>query len=199
MIHLDELYDLYEPDNVMKFASRSPGFDENVTTYVDLPCSFNSSGPTVTIFGLEPRYGGSKDDRFIVERHSTHLFYGSVFGASVWNKNNLYYKAFKELIDFTRLYMLDTVKHYFFTGNIKKDHDHARDTYKANSQLYLPWVKQELELIKPDVVVALGREVERFFKNNSIFCEYIRHPANGGLGDTQKKLRSLLTKWRKNN
>lgn len=188
----------YEPDNVMKFASRSPGFDENFITYVDLPWSFISSGLTVTIFALEPRYGGSKDDRFIVNRHSTHLIYGSVFGASVWGKNNLYAKAFQELIGSTRLYLLDTVKHYFFTGDISQSHALARKTYKDNARIYLPWVKQELELIKPDVVIALGRDVEKLFKLNSIDCEYIRHPANGGLVDTQKMLRSLLTERRKN-
>ena len=97
----------YEPDNVMKFASTSKGFNKKYITYVDLPKSFISSGPTVTIFGLEPRYGGAQDDRFIMNRHSAHLIYGSVFGASVWDKNNLYAKAFQELIGSTRLYLLD--------------------------------------------------------------------------------------------
>jgi hypothetical protein len=164
---------------------------------VDLPVwygDFANSSKKVMVIGLEPR-DTDLSGRLNIERYE-NIVYATPFALEI--ENNKYQKAFTELNlhnDFF-VYYTDIVKTYNVTKNKKVDDKSARGNFIALAQQGAEFLLQEINLVKPDIILALGKECEKVLKklmeNESVDIKYVRHPSQGGQNIAQQNIKEII-------
>jgi hypothetical protein len=146
---------------------------------VDLPVSLGLDTAIfrIAILGLEPRDSHWK---YNIERITPYVF-AAPFGIDRWTEGNKYYKSFNGLInrDDCYLYFTDVVKEYEVKDSKRSGDIHARKEFwkKASNIDNIKFLREEMELIKPTHIVALGRYSYRFLKANFGNIVYpVTHP-----------------------
>ncbi|HYD34392.1 MAG TPA: uracil-DNA glycosylase family protein, partial [Methylophilaceae bacterium] len=81
-------------------------------------------------------------------------------------------------IDRSGIYVTNTVKHFKFT--IMRNRRQHRSPDVRDIQLYLPWLKGEIEIVQPQVIIALGAVAARALAGKAL-----------GLGANRGKLLEL--------
>ena len=72
-------------------------------------------------------------------------------------------------IDRSGLYLTNTVKHFKFT--MMRNRRQHRSPDARDIQLYLPWLEREIEIVQPQVIVALGAVAARALAGKAIGLE----------------------------
>lgn len=152
---------------------------------VDLPVwfgDFNKCRKKIMLIGLEPR-DTDKSGKLNIERSGNYV-YATPFALEL--REGKYQTAFEKLNQQEDIfvYYTDVVKTYDVTENKKHDDKEARKTFKQKAEKWKSFLEHEINLIKPDKILALGRQSERFLRNLGLAEElaivYIRHPSYGG-------------------
>lgn len=146
---------------------------------VDLPITFGSENATyrLAILGLEPRDSNSK---FNINRSGKFVF-GTPFGIEYWTEKNKYFKCFEDLLNRNDcyVYFTDVVKEYEVKLTKGESDKNARKAFwiKASNSENISFLKNELDIIKPTHILALGNDTFKFLKGifgNKVLL--IRHP-----------------------
>ena len=125
----------------------------------------------------EAKFYQNSDNRVLaVSEFTESLFLGS--NPTTFHKNiNRYIRLFLNLSKndsiFERVALTNLVKCQF-EGN-----EQDRLKMKTIKQCYDKFLKEEIALLNPKIIIALGREVESFLQNQNIKIEivYILHPS----------------------
>lgn len=136
-------------------------------------------------------YQNSDNRVLAVSKFTESLFLGS--NPTTFHKNiDRYIRLFLNLSKndsiFERVALTNLVKCQF-EGN-----EQDRLKMKTIKQCYDKFLKEEIELLNPKIIIALGREVESFLKNQNIKIEiiYILHPSYYySQNEEQEKLMSI--------
>ena len=72
-------------------------------------------------------------------------------------------------VDRSGVYLTNTVKHFKFT--MMRNRRQHRSPDVRDIQLYLPWLKREIEIVQPQVIVALGAVAARALAGKAIGLE----------------------------
>jgi len=72
-------------------------------------------------------------------------------------------------VDRSGLYLTNTVKHFKFT--MMRNRRQHRSPDVRDIQLYLPWLKREIQIVQPDIIVALGAVAARALTGKAIGLE----------------------------
>lgn len=135
-------------------------------TRVDLPVWFGNSNSTnkFIVMGLEPR-DTDKTGGLNIERCEKYVF-GTPFALE--RPKGPYYSAFFEATKGkdSFIYFTDIVKTYNVTGIKMNDDKNAREDFKQESQQGKEFLLEELKIIPPKKVIALGNVAQNFLPNN---------------------------------
>lgn len=166
---------------VNEFAGRI--ITESGDIRVDLPVWFGDPASTnrIVVIGLEPR-DTDKEGILNIERDGRYVF-ATPFALE--RPRGPYYSAFfgatQNLTSF--IYFTDVVKTYDVSGSKRHDDKVARKEFNQKAQIEKEFLLKELDIIKPDKVIALGNESHRFLTNH-LSGKYevlkVRHPSQGG-------------------
>lgn len=135
---------------------------------VDLPIWFGDVSSKFRVFflGLEPR---DSDAKYNIEKKDNFIF-ATPFGIEFWNERNKYFKSFKSVLMRNDLfvYFTDVVKNYEVKSTKNKSDINARSLFwkKAVLEENLEFLNQELNLINPTHVIALGGESFKFLNHH---------------------------------
>jgi len=135
---------------------------------VDLPIWFGdvSSKNRIIFLGLEPR---DTEAKYNIEKKDNFIF-ATPFGIEFWNEKNKYFKSFKSVLKPNDLfvYFTDVVKHYEVKSTKNKSDINARALFweKAVLEENLEFLNQELNLINPTHVIALGGDSFKFLNHH---------------------------------
>lgn len=151
---------------------------------VDLPIWFGDplkAKLKVMILGREPRNG---HDKFNIEASNEHNFvFGTPFGIEYWSEKNKYYRSFKNLIknDEILTYFSDVVKTYEVKQSKTESDLHAKVGFWEKAELEndsLVFLKTEVDLLNPDVIIGLGNDSYNFLKKHfkSFDVQKVIHP-----------------------
>ena len=154
---------------------------------IDLPVWFGDihSKNRILIFGMEPR---DTDKKFNIEKVDNRVF---AVPFALESGKGKYYRSFLELLKKdVFIYFTDIVKDYEVKSKVcKKNNDlNARKLFTEKANGYKDFLKKEMSLLNPSIIIALGNETEYFLKN-FLEDEYkkilikITHPAawHGGV------------------
>jgi hypothetical protein len=135
---------------------------------VDLPIWFgndSNSSYRIMILGREPRHTDNKFN--IVRDEFNNVVFATPFGVELWTERTKYYKSFKCLFERPNLfiYFTDVVKDYYVLDSKANSDKVAKKGFwhdLSDDQNKLDFLKQEIEFLKPNVIVALGKDCARF-------------------------------------
>ena len=181
---------------------------ENESIRIDVPVWFGDhkkSRKKFIIYGLEPR---GTDSKFNVEVVDKHIF-ATPFGCDRWNLNssiarkpqNKYFTAFYELIcrDDSFILFSDIVKEYHlksnkFTHESKMEHDkNARKYFKEGVKKYEEMLFNEIEMVKPNNVIALGSLAKNTLDLLGVEnVKSVRHPSYGGQKVAAENVKNII-------
>jgi len=164
---------------------------------VDLPVWFGNADTKkkIVVIGLEPR-DSDKTGHLNIERINNYVF-ASPFALE--RPQGPYYAAFKNLMNSNKIftYFTDIVKTYE-VNNINdkiKDDAFARQTFLKKATANKAFLLNELEIINPSKVIALG-DKSFFFLTQLLGNKYdvlkVRHPSQGGSTIARKTLDLML-------
>ena len=169
---------------------------------VDLPIwfgDFPTAKVKIVFLGLEPRH---THDKYNIEKVGNYV-YGTPFGVEHWKSENTYYKSFSVAINDQNVfcYFSDVVKEYVVksTDNKKSNDKFNRDWFceRANDNTRKAFLRHELKIISPDIIIALGNDSYCFLKaflGDKYNIQKVRHPAHGGSEEAKDQLSKLETK-----
>ncbi len=151
---------------------------------VDLPIWFGDPSKVklkVMILGREPR---NSHDKFNIEVSNEHNFvFGTPFGIEYWSEKNKYYRSFKNLIknDEILTYFSDVVKTYEVKQSKTESDLHAKVSFWKKAEMEkdnLVFLKTEVDLLNPDVIIGLGNDSYNFLKKHfkSFDVQKVIHP-----------------------
>ncbi|QNA46472.1 uracil-DNA glycosylase family protein [Lacibacter sediminis] len=162
---------------------------------VDLPVWFgNLSSPVrIAVMGLEPR-NSDPDGILNIERVGQYVF-ATPFALE--RPRGPYYAAFQDLLNSNNLfvYFTDVVKSYLVSGDKKNDDRIARQLFWKRAKEEEAFLVEELALINPTFIIALGNESFAFLSkllSNKYQILKIRHPSQGGARIAREQLAKIL-------
>ncbi len=143
---------------------------------VDLPIWFGNDSDSsyrIMILGREPRHSNDKFN--IVRDELNKVVFATPFGIELWSERNKYYRSFKCLFERKDLfiYFTDVVKYYHVLDSKEASDKVAKKNFwheASNNQDKLNFLKQEIDILKPNVIVALGNDCARFLTMH--FAQY---------------------------
>ena len=172
---------------------------------IDVPVWFgdpNKCAKRILVFGREPR---DSDSLFNVERVGDKV-YGATFGADRWNSKSSikkqpqlkYLNVFDRIISNDNFFILfsDAVKffHMIYPPNDDRNDKHAESNFKQYFLEQVPHIKQEVDIIQPDIVLALGADSYKACSKHldlNYNVAHIRHPSNGGTNIAKQQIADL--------
>jgi len=164
---------------------------------VDLPIWFGDpcAKNKIVVVGLEPR-DTDKSGHLNIERVENFVF-GTPFALE--HPKGPYYSAFREVTEAsdTFFYFTDVVKTYQVGDSCSKSTDDkiARQTFWKKAHEGKAFLLEELQIIEPDNIVALGNDSFSFL-NELLGATYnvrkVRHPSQGGARIARQQLAALL-------
>jgi hypothetical protein len=177
------------------FEAQRPTVEGNIR--VDLPIWYGDilSRKKFVFVGLEPR--DTNMDGYLNIEHKDNYVFATPFALErPWSP---YQKAFSYLINQhdSFFYFTDAVKEYHVADKVhKKVNDiAARKNFKLYAESSMAFLEQELTLISPTKVFALGTQthlfLQRHFKNKFDIIA-VRHPARGGLNKCRQQIDDIL-------
>ena len=164
---------------------------------VDLPVWFGNpeSKIRVVIIGLEPR-DTDKTGKLNIERSGDFVF-GTPFALE--RPKGPYYSAFWDIInnDNALFYFTDVVKEYHVIDHNNKNINDklARQCFLENAEKGKDFLLAELNIIKPNLIIALGNKSFNFmnsFLNKDYIIKLVRHPSQGGAIKAREQLSEIL-------
>lgn len=184
----------YESQNkTTQFAERIMTGSNDIR--VDLPVWFGNYSCTfrIAILGLEPR---ATDESGIlnIERSGKYVF-ATPFALE--RPRGPYHAAFQDLLNRNDLfvYFTDVVKTYLVSGDKKNDDRVARQLFWERAKEEETFLHDELVLIDPTLIIALGNESYSFL-NKLLGSKYnlqkVRHPSQGGAKIAREQLATIL-------
>ena len=161
---------------------------------VDLPVWFGNSNSIkrIVIIGSEPR-DSDKSGRLNVERNDRYVF-ATPFALD--RPKGKYQHAFSEILSKPDIfaYFTDVVKEYEVGINKENDDKKARELFHASALKGKDFLLEELDIIKPSNIIALGNNSHQLLNKilgSNFTIDKIRHPSYGGSIKAKEELRSL--------
>lgn len=172
---------------------------------IDVPVWFGdleNSKIKIVVLGLEPR---DTNSIFNIEKIGNKVF-GNPFGVNRWNPKssirykpqNKYFDVFRLLLDRNDVFLLfsDAVKTYEVKENNAESDNYARKIFRKEFENQKNMLLQELDLIKPTHILALGRDTYKKLSSSEINQKYkifhIRHPAQGGKNIAKNQIETMF-------
>lgn len=171
---------------------------------VDLPVWFGdpNSKNKLVIIGLEPR-DTDESGRLNIDRVGNNVF-ATPFALE--RPRGPYYSAFKDLMNngHSFVFFTDVVKAYAVIekGNKKINDEYARQSFQKNAADGKSFLLNELEIINPSKIIALGNKsfdfIKKLLKDKYEIekIEKVRHPSYGGAIKARQKLSAILEKMK---
>ena len=137
---------------------------------IDLPIWFGNPKHTklkIMILGREPR---DSNDKYNVEINPDDKYvFGSPFGIECWTDKNKYYRSFKNVISNPQIltYFTDAVKKYEVKNSKAESDINAKTNFwktAENSVENFEFLKREIEILAPDVLIGLGNDSYNFLQ-----------------------------------
>lgn len=162
---------------------------------VDLPVWFGDpqAANKIVIIGMEPR-DSDKEGHLNIERVGCNVF-ATPFALE--RPKGPYQSAFRDITNDGNVfvYFTDVVKTFEVTGDKFNDDIHARQTFAQKADEQKPFLLEELSIISPTKVVALGNQSFSFLKElliDKYDVHKVRHPSYGGATLARQQLKDLI-------